>query len=484
MYKDQIFFAVLVAFVGGVTVGSFFVILSFWVVTVLVALVAAWTVAPSGKLLFGCVVAAGFGLGLWSVGNALAHFDVRNFGARSVDGTARVVSESRDRNFYREVIVSLSDCGVTACPRDRVLWQAPVSFGSLYGEQFSFRCDLTVPENFSSDFDYRMFLAKEGVGWVCKKGTVGAVTAAGGTDRVHSALLLVRQRLTAVVERFVPAPEAGLGAGLIFGGDDLLSIDTATAFRRVGLTHIIAVSGYNLAIIAEVLIIVGLAIGLWRKQAMVFAGVGVFVFLVAIGWPASAARAGLMVSVLFVAAAFGRLSRSVNGLLLVAALMLVWNPLFLRYDIGFQLSFLATLAILLAAPFHGRLLRREFFGRSMVEIVLVTLSVEVLVTPIILAQFGTFSVVSILANMLVLPTVPFAMFAVFVTAVVGSVMPWLGSIVAFPTWILLRLMTAPTEWLAAIPWANVMVPKPGILWFVAWYGIVAVGYGMMKRRLR
>src|SRR6185369_8439273 len=91
-----------------------------------------------------------------------------------------------------------------------------------------------------------------------------------------------------------------------------------------------------------------------------------------------------------------------NALLLAASLMLFIHPLLLRYDLGFQLSFLATLSIILSVPFLDRFLQDDFIGKSLVEIIFMTCAVELFVLPIILFSFHTFSPLVFIGNFLVL----------------------------------------------------------------------------------
>ena len=288
----------------------------------------------------------------------------------------RVTAIPEEKGFYREVL--LRSLGATD---KEVLWQAPLTVRVVPGERLLLTCELTLPENFSPDFNYRLYLAKEGVGFVCEEATFFEVQSGDKITTVYHWLYAPRQVLEQSLSKALPEPEAGLAKGLLLGGDDHLSEALQDQFTKLGLTHIVAVSGYNIVLIVTGFLIAGLTVGLWRKQATVFAFFGTVFFILMIGAPASAVRAGLMAGGAFGAFFIGRISYSLVAVVTTAALMTLWNPLYLWYDAGFQLSFVATLAVIVAMRAVEEKLSERVLIRTFQEIVWLSVWVYLLLLP-------------------------------------------------------------------------------------------------------
>ena len=271
-----------------------------------------------------------------------------------------------------------------------------------------------------------------------------------------------------------------LAKGLLLGGDNYLPQSLKEAFTRVGLSHMIAVSGYNIMLIAQMLLFLGLACGLWRKQALWFALVGIVFFIIMIGLPASAARAGAMAGIVFVALEMGRLARPVRTLIFALGVMLLFNPLLLRYDIGLELSFLATLGILLLMPYYERLAPKNTILKKGGEVLYMTVAVELFVLPIILLSFHTFSLFIIVGNFLVI-LVPLAMIGSFVSALLFLFIPGAEVIMAWAAFGVLTMITRSVEWLGALGGSTLVVESFSVWHLVLWYVILGVTLLGMKK---
>ncbi|OGI21173.1 MAG: hypothetical protein A3J06_03735 [Candidatus Moranbacteria bacterium RIFCSPLOWO2_02_FULL_48_19] len=483
MRKDQVFLLALLGYIGGVFAGSFFVV-SGWMLLLGIAVWGSVAVTFPRKniflLLFPLLL---FAFGVFSIMQSLEHFHAGNIQAREVSGVGRAVSDSEEKSFYHQIIVRMEVCERSKCPSEKILWQAPKTVALASGARVSFSCVLELPENFDPAFDYRMFLAKDDIGYVCRKASSWAVLPEDTTGRFIRFFFWPKHAFEKALEKSLPQPEAGLALGLIVGGDNRLPETLKAAFVRVGLSHIVAISGYNIALIAQGFVILGIGIGLWRRQAFLFAALGIIFFVFLVGAPASAVRAGIMGLCAFAAFFAGRLSRGVNMLLLAAALMLFFQPLLLRYDIGFQLSFLATLGIIAAAPFLDQFLSREFLGKGLVEIFFLTLSVEFFVVPVLIYQFHIFTPWALLANVLLLSLVPYAMALGFVSALAFFFLPGLHVLPAAIAYFFLRVITYAVERLSALPNAAVEMSLGGGALLI-WYILLFFGIVMMRKRMR
>lgn len=399
-----------------------------------------------------------------------------------VSGRAEVVREPGIKDRGQEVILRFVDCPNGLCPTRYVMGMFSVYDVFAYSDVLDVKCLLRVPENFRDDFDYRMYLATQGIGFICSPKEWSRTDIVSGNVFVR-AIFQVRKSLEGNMDQVVAYPESGLGKGLLFGGSDYLTRETQAMFSRTGMSHIVAVSGANVVIIAESIFLLAIACGLWRKQAVFVAVVGVGIFVIMVGAGASAVRAGLMGGLVLAAGYGGRLSDGIRLWTIALVVMTVWNPLSLRYDLGFQLSFLATLGILLCMPLFERVYldRRSFLPVALAEILFITIAAELFVLPIILYNFHILSMVSLAANVLVLPAIPLAMFFGFLASVFGFVWMPLSKIFGLITYLILHYMLGAVDLLAGYDHASIESVRFGFWHAIVWYGCLFGGIVWLKR---
>lgn len=316
----------------------------------------------------------------------------------------------------------------------------------FYGDELSIDCILKIPKNFDdSEFDYRMYLAKENIPYVCEGGKI-TKAGAGKGNFFYSYIFLVKNKFSDKILRLVPYPESALLEGLLLGGDGRLPENLQNDFSKTGMTHIVAVSGYNVTIIAEYLMLVGIFLGLWRRQAFWFSVIGIIIFVILVGAPSSALRAGVMGILILWAMKKGRLANSGNAILCAASIMLLKNPLLLRWDIGFQLSFFATLGISYLYPifedFFGKIFEKNHPAPAILKIIietlLLSLAAQIFVLPIILYNFKSISLISPLDNILILPFLPLTMLLGFLTSFFGFLFFPLAKVFSYLVFVFLR----------------------------------------------
>ncbi|MFZ2882398.1 MAG: ComEC/Rec2 family competence protein, partial [Candidatus Moraniibacteriota bacterium] len=174
-----------------------------------------------------------------------------------------------------------------------ILIQESIYQNYTYGEELQLACKLETPKNREdSDFDYQAYLAREDIFYLCQKPKIEK-TGKNQGNFFYASIIKLKNKFSANISALIPSPESGLLEGLIIGGDDKLSKKIQDNFSRTGMTHIVAVSGYNITIVAQYLMLIGIFFGLWRQQAFWFALLGVWIFILMTGFPASAIRAGV-----------------------------------------------------------------------------------------------------------------------------------------------------------------------------------------------
>lgn len=329
---------------------------------------------------------------------------------------------------------------------------------------------------------YAAYLERQGVRSLMAFPAV-QVVATGGGSPFFRAMLALKERGRAAIATALPEPHAALLTGILLGDDSGLPRTLKEDFRATGMTHIIAISGFNIAVIIGLLDLVT-APALPRRTAAVVIMTLILGYAVLVGAGASVVRAALMgVSYLAGLRLLGRPTLAVAGLFAAAFLMTLADP-HAVWDIGFQLSFAATLGLMVfAGPWSRRLERgvaavfaaetRPWITKWATEILIVTLAAQVLTIPLLLYHFGRLSLASLPANLLVLPVQPMVMLTGGVAMLAGALSPAAGQIIGPPAWLFLEYTIGVIRMLAQMPGAAtpIALSATGL---VAVYGLIAV----------
>lgn len=260
-----------------------------------------------------------------------------------------------------------------------------------------------------------------------------------------------RRNFLAGLQSALPEPLASFAAGLLIGQRSTLPESTTNDLKSAGLTHVVAVSGYNLTII--IYFVHRLLKNRSKYQATAVSLVCITLFLLITGFSASIVRAAI-VSVLAIAAwYYGRQFRPLLLILLAAALTAGWYPVYLWSDIGWYLSFLAFFGVLVIAPLLAQRLYKKKSPSLVGKVVLETLAAQIMALPLIMYIFGEVSLVSLFANVLVVPLVPLAMLLSLAAGLGGMLAPSLAGWLAWPAKLLLTYMLDVVHLFASVPHA-------------------------------
>jgi competence protein ComEC len=278
----------------------------------------------------------------------------------------------------------------------------------------------------------------------------------------------LRDALAEPLRRLIPEPESGIVRGIVLGERASVDATLAAAFARTGTTHLLAISGFNMTLVATGVAI--LARGRARPMPAALATMCcVVLYSVLVGLAASVVRAALMAGVAALGVAFGRRAATVNALALAVAAMLAIDPGAIA-DVGFLLSAGATGGLIFwGDPLAARL---GFLPRAIREGLATTCAATVPTLPIVAAVFGRVSLVSPLANLIAVPLFPPLMLAGSLTAVVGAVSLDLARIPALVTDALAFSLRVAVESSAALPLASLAVPD-GVAAGIAYAAITA-----------
>jgi len=391
--------------------------------------------------------------------------------------TGSIVRDPDLRETTQRITVEVVEEGA----RMRVLVVSPLYPEYRYGERVRIEGTLKKPEPFDTnggrEFRYDQFLAKDGIFGIVNYGRVEKLEEAMGLMRIRGTLFDAKRAFVEGLGRALTEPYSALAAGIITGGKQGLGKELLLAFTIAGLLPVVVLSGYNVMIVSEA--VLRASRFLPRFLSASIAGLVILLFVLAAGSGASAFRAGLMAGIGLFARATGRTYDALRALLAVFVLMLLENPLLLVHDPGFQFSFVATLGLIIGAPVIEPYLT-SIKNAFMRDILATTLAAQVFVLPLLLYQTGNLSLVALLANVLVLPVVPFAMLFSALAGGAGLIAPALAPLLGAPAFVLLWFIVAVAETLAGLPLAQVIIPAFPFWIVVLLYGLIAVALKKLK----
>ncbi len=282
-------------------------------------------------------------------------------------------------------------------------------------------------------------------------------------ERSSSALERLRRDFLGGLATSLPEPHDQFAAGLLVGQRSELDENVTSTLRTVGLSHIIAVSGYNLTIMAE---FARKRFGKKSQFRKAFFSICFVLGFVAIaGSSASISRAAIVSLLTIIAAYYGRSFKPHVLLLFVASTTAVMNPLNIWSDVGWYLSFLAFFGVLIVAPIWTRRIYKQKEPKLIAKLVIETIAAQIATLPLILFLFGELSTVSLIANVLIVPFVPLAMLLSFIAGLAGMLVPVYALFIGWPARILLDFMLSVSTVLSRVPHAFVRsnIPAWGMI---------------------
>lgn len=470
-----VFYIALLSFVGGVGIATFWPLAwptVVWLGVVALGLAVLARRASEGRAVF-LVSGASIALIAMALGMARMQWATQYDGTsplavqvgQTVTLTGVVVAEPDVRERTQHVYVEADD--------DTVLVFTDRLDTVAYGDRVTVSGNLALPEPFATDlgrtFNYPGYLRARGVEYVVYRPTITVLSSGEGNWLLHH-LYTMKGFFIGALERVLPEPHGGLAQGLLLGVKQALGSELELAFRQTGLIHIVVLSGYNvMLVVAFVLFVLSWVLPL-RPRALVGI-VAIACFALLVGLSATVVRASVMASIFLLAHALGRTYAITRALIFAGAVMVALNPHILVYDVGFQLSFLATLGLVLIAPHFEALLMTVPNRFSAREFFVATVATQIAVLPLLLYQIGELSIISVVANVLVLPVVPVAMLLTFLTGVVALLAPGLVLVPATLAYVSLGYMLSIVQFLAALPFAAVTVPEFSFVFVVLAYAL-------------
>jgi len=452
MTRSQFFLYLCLSFLAGIFINSIFLLPQALLLGILISGVFLASVFWNCKK----VVAIGFCLmflvfGIWRYQTISSN--IPQVQEREISFVAIVVKDPDIRETFTRLTVTEVPA-IEAGPQSvqgKILittWRYPEYH---YGDKLEIIGKLEPPPVFD-EFNYRDYLKKDGIFAVMSWPKIEVLGARAGNPTTNI-LLSFKNKFKESIRRFISPPESGILEALVFGDEGGISKEWREKLNSTGTRHIAAVSGMNISIITFLILNAFLGLGFWRKQAFYFSAILIILYILMIGAPASAVRAGIMGGILLCSQYLGRLSSAGRAVVFAATLMLFLNPLLLRFDIGFQLSFLAILGIIYLQPSMAKWLKRLPDPRlfPLRATLSATLAAQVFTLPILIYNFGYIPIFSPIANILIVPFLAPITIIIFAFGMASMVLWPLGYILSWPVWLSLSYLTSVIDVFSKLP---------------------------------
>ncbi len=438
-----------------------------------------------------CVIA--LGLGLWRVmlstpdfndKGSLAYYNDRGFA--EMIGLVVAEPDVRDRDIRLRVeMQSIRRGNQQPMPvHGLALVSAPRYSGLAYGDTIQIQGLPTTPPVFDT-FSYRDYLARSGVYTYVPYSKITRLERDQGSP-ILAALFDIKQHSHGLITRLLPSPQSALLTGILLGNQDDLAPEITEAFNTTGTSHIIAISGSNITIVAGLLMAIFGRLADKRLAAILML-IGIGLYTVFVGASPSVVRAAIMGALAIIAQRFGRRSDALTALAASTWFMTALNPGTL-FDLGLILSAAATLGLILYTEpltrFAERIISRLFAAetaRRVVAIisdaVLITLAAQITTLPLIFWLFGRFSAISFLVNVLVIPAQPPIMSLGILTLAAGTIWLPAGQVLAWLVGIPVSYTLAIIRAAAQLPGASVPITlEPAVVagYYVALFAMTAI----------
>ncbi len=438
-----------------------------WAVLAFIALVALWLGKdnPRQRITAVFVLAltlGGFRFSFVPISSAVAAYN--NSGGLTIEGVVEAEPDVRDDRIQLRIQAeTVTRAGETTSVSGLVLVSAPRSANVRYGDRIT-ATGLLVSPGESDIFSYADFLARAGVFSIMPDAAVEIISGGHGVP-IYSALLDIKRQAAENIAAGLPEPSAGLLAGILLGDQRGIAPEIDDAFSKVGASHIVAISGFNMVILSGV-VMAGLKnLGVGERRAGVIAIAVIVVYTVFVGANAAVVRAAVMSSLLVIGGAIKRRTYVPASLALVAVLMSLLNPTVL-WDVSFQLSFFATLGLALFADPLGqrfkRLLARLLPGRALDSVagflgepLVITLAAQITTLPLIVLYFGRLSLVLFIVNLLIIPVQAVLLIVGLVATGLAFIIPSAAQVLYWLDMLLLGWSIGVVRLFAALPFAEV-----------------------------
>ena len=414
----------------------------------------------------------------------IAQETVSNYFNQPAVALGTIIADPDRRGTSLRIMVQTSKIN-TADARGVILATVSRDEHLSYGDRVDLRGSIEAPQSFAGEdgreFDYPDYLRVHGIAALMPRASILAVHPSPWSPRKF--LFSLKHSFEGSLERLFPEPTASVMEGVLLGQRHGLPPALTAALIAAGLIHIVILAGYALSIVADSTLR-GLSF-LPRNARLIAAALLLVGFVVMTGAAATTVRAMLMALIAIMARYLNRTTVALRSLALVAAGMILVNPPIILYDVSFIISVIATFGLITVSPaVEARLARLRIFQyKKMADarsIAASTISIQIFALPALLYFTGNLSLVSVPANLLALPVLPWVMAFGFASGMLGFLSPFLAFVPAAIADLLLHWILLVAQVSAAIPlgastisaftaWVVILVYIPLTAWAVRLY---------------
>lgn len=487
--KSRIFLFICSAFIIGISLSSFLIKTQkfsiYFFTSAVIFLVFVIEFWKNKKVRFLLLCGLFLFLGFWRYSLSLSNNsenEIIFFNNKDINIIGQIIEEPDERENHTKLIINVENLTFEREIKDvsgKVLAKVPLFPKYNYGDVLNLNCELEEPGVYE-DFDYKKYLERDEIYSLCNYPKNIKVLENNGS-KFFSIILKTKEKFSEKLNEIFPEPHASFLAGILYGERRGIPPDIKEDFSKTGVTHIIAISGYNIIIVITVFFGFLYYLRIPRKFAFWVALCGIFIFVILTGAEASVVRAAIMGFVALSAKQIGRPNETSNALILTGALMLLEDPKLLRFDIGFQLSFVATLGLVYISPIINKKLGKTFlFDEEIRKAFIETSSAIIATLPLLIYYFGNISIVALPTNIAILLFIPTIMLFGFLGVLFGFIYLPLGQIIGFVAWIILTYVLKVINFFAEFPFAQINLGKAPFLFLITSYGVLT--YWIYKKK--
>lgn len=374
-----------------------------------------------------------------------------------------------------EEIIDSGDTLHSIKVKGKILITLPRFAGFNYGDRIQIKGELKTPKNFTSDFNYKEYLRKEKIYSTMYDPEINLISSGNG-NMFFAKIFSLKEKLKKTAKVLFP-PEGAILSAITLGDKSRLSQSFKDKLARSGLSHITAISGMHIMVLFGIFIFILLWLGFWRWQATTLTVLILAFYILMIGAPPSAIRAGIMGGLLYFGWTLGRLNQSSRTIVFAATGMVFLNPLILTRDIGFQLSFLASLGIIYLFPIFEKWLRAE--DSKAKQLIALTFAAQIFCFPILVFNFGQFSILAPISNLLAVPLLPFLLGGGFLYLILGTIFPFSALSLSFILQVPFAYLAGIVEFISSFSFSAVAL---NIHWIFILFFYAFLGWFIFRNR--
>lgn len=316
-----------------------------------------------------------------------------------------------------------------------------------YGDYLEISGTLKIPEEFHG-FDFERYLRNLNIYALLYYPEINILDRGRG-NKIKSFIYNLKNEIRIIFDSNLDRENLALAKACFLGDKKAIPDNLRVSFARSGLSHIMAISGLHISIFILIFMNLCLSIGIKRQRALILTFIFLLFYLFLIAMPASAVRASIMGIVALMAFNSGRVNNPFRILILAASFMLILNPRLLRDDLGFQLSFLSVLGIILFFPLLNKFflkfipekLKDNIFIKSCFSIISITISAQIFIWPLLIKNFSQISLIAPISNLFVLWVLAFLIVALIIALILSFIFPYFSlAFFVFPKIILIYII--------------------------------------------